>query len=105
VADCFGIGEHAPDRVLSLVTVGQHPYEMDRDGPLAGVVGEALAVADIEGIEPLITAFEAIARASSGRGPGDRALADPLAMQAAYRAVIDEGPVSPVTSIGGTCRA
>jgi len=31
----FGIGEHAPERVLSLVLGGQQPYAIDPDGPLA----------------------------------------------------------------------
>jgi hypothetical protein len=30
---CFGIGEHAADRVLSLVAGGQQPYAIDPDGP------------------------------------------------------------------------
>ena len=28
----FGIGEHAPDRVRSLVIIGQQPYAIDPDG-------------------------------------------------------------------------
>ena len=39
---CFGVGQHAPERVRSLIAIGQHPYEIDRDGPLARVVGDAL---------------------------------------------------------------
>jgi pimeloyl-ACP methyl ester carboxylesterase len=31
---CFGIGEHAPGRVLSLVIGGQQPYRMDPDTAL-----------------------------------------------------------------------
>src|SRR5829696_3197096 len=31
----FGIGEHVPERVLSLVIGGQQPYAIDPDGPLA----------------------------------------------------------------------
>jgi pimeloyl-ACP methyl ester carboxylesterase len=38
---CFGLGEHAPERVRSLVIIGQQPYTIDPDGPLARVVGKA----------------------------------------------------------------
>ena len=39
----FGIGEHAADRVLSLVLGGQQPYAMDPAGPLVKAVTKALA--------------------------------------------------------------
>ncbi len=91
---CFGIGEHAPGRVRSLVTIGQHPYTIDPDGPLARVVGEAMAASREQGIEALVKAFEAIA----GRYPEPvRAVylaSDAAAMQAAWRAAMAEGPVS-----------
>ncbi len=90
----LGIGEHAPERARSLVVVGQQPYAIDPDGPLARVVGDALGGPGEPRIEPLIEAFEAIA----GRYPDDvRAFylaADPAAMRAAWLAVLEEGPVS-----------
>jgi pimeloyl-ACP methyl ester carboxylesterase len=52
---CFGIGEHAPERVLSLVIGGQQPYAIDPDGPLAHAVTETLAESRREGsMEPFI---------------------------------------------------
>jgi pimeloyl-ACP methyl ester carboxylesterase len=36
----FGIGEHAPERVLSLVLGGQQPYAIDPNGPLARLIIE-----------------------------------------------------------------
>src|SRR5207249_191581 len=45
---CFGIGEHAPERVRSLVIIGQQPYAIDREGPLTRVVGEALAASEVQ---------------------------------------------------------
>lgn len=91
---CFGLGQHAAERVRSLVTIGQHPYAIDPDGPLARTVGDALAASTEMGIEALIQAFEAIA----GRYPDDvrsRYLAcDAAAMRAAWRAAIAEGAVS-----------
>ena len=91
---CFGIAEHAPERIRSLVTIGQQPYAIDPDGPLASVVSEALAASREQGIGALVEAFEAIA----GRYPDavrETYLAcDAAAMRAAWRSAMDEGAVS-----------
>jgi pimeloyl-ACP methyl ester carboxylesterase len=91
---CFGIGEYAPERVRSLVIIGQQPYAIDPDGPLARVVGEALEASRVQGIEALVEAFEVIA----GRYPESvRATylgGDAAAMRAAWSAVVSEGAVS-----------
>lgn len=91
---CFGIGEHAPERVRSLVIVGQQPYAIDPGGPLIGVVGEALAASRKQGIEALVRAFEAVV----GRYPDDvRAMYlanDAAAMRAAFDAAMAEGAVA-----------
>lgn len=42
---CFGIGEHAPERVFSLTAGGQQPYAIDPDGPLTRAVGEGILAA------------------------------------------------------------
>jgi pimeloyl-ACP methyl ester carboxylesterase len=90
---CFGLGQHAPVRVRSLIAIGQHPYALDRDGPLAHVVGEALAASKQRGIEALVEAFEAIA----GRYPDDvrstYLACDAEAMRAAWEAAVTEGAV------------
>jgi pimeloyl-ACP methyl ester carboxylesterase len=95
----FGIGEHAPERVRSLVIVGQQPYAVDPDGPLSRVVGEALAASREQGIEALVQAFEAIA----GRYPEHVRAAyrasDAAAMRAAWSAAMAEGAVS--KNLGG----
>ena len=91
---CFGIGQHAPERVRSLIAIGQHPYEIDRDGPLARVVGDALKASNQRGIEALVEAFEAIA----GRYPDDvrstYLTCDAEAMRAAWEAASGEGAVA-----------
>ncbi len=91
---CFGIGEHTPERVRSLVTIGQHPYPINPNGPLARVVGDALAASEERGIEALVEAFEAIA----GRYPetvrATYLACDAAAMRAAWSAVMAEGAVS-----------
>jgi pimeloyl-ACP methyl ester carboxylesterase len=91
----FGIGEHAPDRVLSLVIGGNQPYAWP-DSPLVGVVTEALRVAREEGtVGPLVRAFEdfwgvAFPDAQRARWLGN----DPAALAAAWSAALAEGPIS-----------
>lgn len=96
---CFGIGEHAPEHVRSLVIIGQQPYAIDPDGPLIRVVGEALAASEERGVEALVEAFEGIA----GRYPEtvrSKYLAcDAVAMRAAFNAAMSEGAVS--ENLGG----
>ena len=91
---CFGLGEHAPERVRSLVIIGQQPYAIDPGGPLARVVGEALVASKEQGIGALVLAFEAIA----GRYPESVREAylanDAAAMRAAFEAAMAEGAVS-----------
>lgn len=54
----FGIGEHAPERVLSLVIGGQQPSAWP-DSPLVQVVTQALGASRVEAsVEPLVRAFE-----------------------------------------------
>lgn len=98
---CFGIGEHASERVLSLVIMGQQPYAMNPDGPLARVVSEALAGSDEGAMERLVESFEARA----GRYPEEvRATylaCDPAAMRAAATAAMAEGAISEDLSAWG----
>jgi 3-oxoadipate enol-lactonase len=56
---CFGIGEHAPEHVLSLVAGGQQPYGVDRTGPLARVVVGVLDRTRREGTTAFVEALEA----------------------------------------------
>ena len=90
----FGIGKHAPERVLSLVIGGQQPYRWP-DSPLTRVVTEGLEASQTEGME-------AFARALEGfwgvRFPEPRRAAgldnDPAALQAAWAAALAEGAIS-----------
>jgi pimeloyl-ACP methyl ester carboxylesterase len=89
----FGIGEHARDRVLSLVIGGQQPYAIDPDGPLARIVTESLAASrERRSLEPFVEALEA----SMGDRISDDLRAqwlanDPVAIDAAWRAALAEG--------------
>jgi pimeloyl-ACP methyl ester carboxylesterase len=91
---CFGLGQHAAERARSFVIIGQQPYAIDPEGPLARLVGEALAASEEQGIETLVQAFENIA----GRYPDAVRAAylacDAAAMRAAWDAAMAEGPVS-----------
>lgn len=54
----FGIGEHAPERVLSLVAGGQQPYAVDPDGPLARIIVGVLDATRREGVAAFVEALE-----------------------------------------------
>jgi pimeloyl-ACP methyl ester carboxylesterase len=55
----FGIAEHAPERMFSIVAGGQQPYAMNPDGPLARVVLGALRATRRDGIRAFVEALEA----------------------------------------------
>jgi pimeloyl-ACP methyl ester carboxylesterase len=92
----FGIGEHAPERVLSLVIGGQQPYAVDPGGPLARVIPESLAESCREGsLEPFVRALEAV---SGSRFPDETRTRyldnDPVAIEAASSVLLSEGAIS-----------
>jgi pimeloyl-ACP methyl ester carboxylesterase len=84
---CFGIGEHAPGRVRSLVIGGNQPYVWP-DSPISRAVGEALAAAREQvSSEPLVRAFEAFWDIEFPGPQRERLLDnDPVALYAAWRA-------------------
>jgi pimeloyl-ACP methyl ester carboxylesterase len=90
----FGIGEHAPERVRSLVIGGQQPYRWP-DSPLTRVVTDGLAAARTEGMEALIRALEAFWDVRFPQTRRRRWLDnDPAALAAAWVAALTEGPIS-----------
>jgi pimeloyl-ACP methyl ester carboxylesterase len=93
---CFGIGEHAPERVLSLVVGGQQPYAIDPAGPLARVIPGSLAASRREGtLEPFVRALEETTGSSIPAVLRRRYLDnDPAAVAAAGDAMLAEGPIS-----------
>ena len=92
----FGVGEHAPERVLSLVIGGQQPYAIDPDGPLAHAVTETLSESRREeSMEPFVAMLESFAGARFPRELRERWLDnDPAAIEAAWSAALAEGAVS-----------
>ena len=92
----FAMGEHAPERVLSLVLCGNQPYSWDLETPTARAVGAAIAASRREGMKGFVETFEA---ALGYRFPEpDRTWTleknEPAALEAAWRSIPAEGPVS-----------
>ena len=92
---CFGIGEHAPGRVRSLVIGGNQPYAWPENA-ISRTVGQALAAAREQlSSEPLVRAFEAFWDIEFPSPQRERLLVnDPLALHAAWSAGMAEGPIS-----------
>src|SRR5918995_4332616 len=55
----FALGEHAPERVLSLVLCGNQPYAWNLESPTAQVVEAAIAASKQEGMTGFVETFEA----------------------------------------------
>lgn len=91
----FGVGEHAPERVLSLVAGGQQPYAVDPDGPLARVVAGACDATRHHGARAFVEALE---RYWGLRFPeperGTYLAQDGAALAAAAEAMLTQGAVS-----------
>jgi pimeloyl-ACP methyl ester carboxylesterase len=91
----FALGEHAPERLHSLVLCGNQPYAWGPEWRIVQVAAGAVAAAREAGMPAFVAAFEA--------GLGERlpepvrtwTLAnDPAALDAAWRSALAEGPVS-----------
>ncbi len=91
---CFGVGEHAPERVRSLVIGGNQPYAWP-DSPLSRLVGEALEVGRVQGsMEPLAEAFEGFWDIEFPASQRARLLRnDPVALHAAWSTASVEGAI------------
>ena len=92
----YAVGEYAPERVLSLVLCGNQPYAWNLESPTAQAVAAAIAASRREGITGFVEAFEA---ALDYRFPEPARTwtlekNDPAALDAAWRAVQVEGPIS-----------
>jgi pimeloyl-ACP methyl ester carboxylesterase len=90
----FGIGEHASERVRSLVIGGDQPYAWP-DSPLVQTVTGALSAARTEGMEALVGAFEDFWRVRLPNAQRARWLDnDPAALAAAWSMAMDEGAIA-----------
>jgi pimeloyl-ACP methyl ester carboxylesterase len=91
----FAIGEHAPERVLSLVLCGNQPYAWPTEGPMLKAVSDAVAAGKERGMLALVETWES----SIGERfpePGRTWILDndPLALDAEFRSAFLEGPIS-----------
>jgi len=92
----FALGEHAPERVLSLVLCGNQPYAWNLESPTAQAVEAAIIASKEEGMKGFVEAFE------SGLGyrfpEPERTWTleknEPAALEAAWRSAPVEGPIS-----------
>src|ERR671911_1849758 len=92
----FALGEHAPERVLSLVLCGNQPYAWDLESPIAQAVAAAIAASGQEGMTGFVETFEA---ALGYRFPEPARTwtiekNDPAALEAAWRSARAESAVS-----------
>jgi pimeloyl-ACP methyl ester carboxylesterase len=91
----FAIGEHAPERVSSLVLCGNQPYAWDTRWPIVQVLYEALPALKRDGMAGFI---ESVESSLGTRLPeSERTMMldnDPAAIAAAWRSIEGEGSVS-----------
>lgn len=92
----FAIGEHAPERVLSLVLVGNQPYEWEDRWPFVPMLTAAFEAGRSRGMQGAVESLEAAFDDTIDEPVRGRLLAnDPAAMSAAWRSALTEGPISP----------
>jgi pimeloyl-ACP methyl ester carboxylesterase len=92
----FALGEHAPDRALSLVLCGNQPYEWELESPTAHAVAAAIAASRHEGMKGFVETVEATLGFHYPEPDRTWTLEknDPAALEAAWRSAQVEGPVS-----------
>jgi pimeloyl-ACP methyl ester carboxylesterase len=91
----FAMGEHAPERLLSLVLCGNQPYEWDPGWPMARVVSEAVAALREGGIVSFVESWEASLGERFPEPIRTWMLEnDAAALEAMWRSAWTEGPIS-----------
>lgn len=92
----FALGEHVPERWLSLVLCGNQPYAWDLESPTAQAVAAAIAASRQEGMKGFVETFEATLgyRFPEPERTWMLEKNDPAALEAAWRSAQSEGPVS-----------
>jgi pimeloyl-ACP methyl ester carboxylesterase len=91
----FAIGEHAPERLLSLVLCGNQPYEWPLDGPMLRAVSNAVAEGRQHGMVALVETWESsIGEKFPEPGRTWMLENDPFALDAEFRSIFVEGAIS-----------
>lgn len=91
----FAIGEHAPERVLSLVLCGNQPYAWDQNWPFVPMLTKAFDVAQDRGMPGFLQTIESTLGGVLDETQRRRTLDnDPRAIGAAWRSAMSEGAIS-----------
>lgn len=91
----FAVGEHAPDRVRSLVLCGNQPYEWPLDSPMLRAVADAVAAGRERGIVAFVETWEsAIGERFPEPGRSWMLENDLVALDAELRSSFVEGVIS-----------
>ena len=90
----FAIGEHAPERALSLVLCGNQPYEWPTESPMMRAVTAAVATGTERGMDALV---ESWGRRPKGSLTGRSWMLDndPLGSGSGVPSAFQEGAISP----------
>lgn len=92
----FAIGEHAPDRVRSLVLCGNQPYAWPLDGPLFRGIRDAVTAGKARGMTAFVETWESSIGERFSEPERSWILEnDPFALDAALGSIRAEGTVSP----------
>jgi pimeloyl-ACP methyl ester carboxylesterase len=91
----FAIGEHAPERVLSLVLCGNQPYAWEPQWSFVPLLTAALEVAQDRGMQGFVDTIESAFGDELDDAVRSQILAnDPAAIGAAWRSAMSEGTIS-----------
>jgi pimeloyl-ACP methyl ester carboxylesterase len=91
----FAVGEHAPERVASLVLCGNQPYAWDPAWPLVRACSSAVAASRGGGMKGFVETFESLLDHRFPEPERTWMLEnDPAALDAAWTSALAEGPVS-----------
>lgn len=91
----FAIGEHAPERVLSLVLVGNQPYAWEERWPFVSMLTDAFEAGRTQGMQRAVVAIEAASGDEIAEPARTSMLAnDAVAINAAWQSALTEGNIS-----------
>jgi pimeloyl-ACP methyl ester carboxylesterase len=91
----FALGEYAPERVLSLVLVGNQPYAWDERWAFVPALTRAFEQGHAGGMREAVRAIEtSIDEEMAEPGRTRMLAADPVALHAAWQSALREGPIS-----------
>jgi pimeloyl-ACP methyl ester carboxylesterase len=92
----FAVGEHAPERILSLVLCGNQPYAWPVDSPMLRAVTDAVAAGKERGMVAFVETWESRLIGERLPEPARTWMLenDPLALDAEFRSAFVEGSIS-----------